>query len=396
MAKKPKRHPYADKAAFERLMLLIVTLLKFPGIGCPDSYATRSKGQHHNALQTLQKQLIEVAASLGISLPEGYPATPTLRKDLERLRDYSILERRMYRWGYYLGTGVMTKSELKAAFDALESQAKYQADPQIRQIYQSLCQRLRGFEFQPRQDFFYPIRQNLNRTVDWTDPYEMMRRGKNRDTLFHQLNVIETAIAEGQAIEISRAVDHYGNSRVGPEIIWPLQLVDYNIAWYLLYEKCHNHSFAIGRINRFKNHCKLLTLKGRGVASQKESLDKAHRLLNNGWGLNLGDLEEQQSELEGNCPLEPVKVRFYPPVSIFISEGELRHPKQKLSFSNKDSVTGKPKYIDYFIELPKRSLNEFSIWIQRYGDKAKVLSPPELVEKHQQIALNLFNLYDTD
>ncbi|MFW6359184.1 MAG: helix-turn-helix transcriptional regulator [Chroococcales cyanobacterium] len=396
MAKKPKPHPYADEAAFERLMLLIVTLLKFPGIGCPDLYATRSKGQHHNALETLQQQLIEVADSLGISLPEGYPATPTLRKDLERLRDYSILERRMYRWGYYLGTGVMTKSELKAAFDALESQAKYQGDPQIRQIYQALCQRLRGFEFERNQDFFYPIRQNLNRTVDWTDPYEMMRQGKYKDTLFHQLDTLETAIAEGQAIEIFRTADYYGGSRIGPEILWPLQLVYYNIAWYLLYEKCSDHCFAVGRINRFSNSCKVLTLKGRGVPSQKESLEKAYHLLNNGWGLHLGDREQQQLELEGKLPLERVKVRFSPPVSTFIAEGELRHPKQKLVFGPRDSDTGNPKYLDYLIELPKRSLNEFSIWIQRYGDKAKVLSPPALVEKHRQMALNLVNLYETD
>jgi hypothetical protein len=40
--------------------------------------------------------------ALGIELPDDYPATATIRKDLETLRDYGILDKRMYRWGYYL------------------------------------------------------------------------------------------------------------------------------------------------------------------------------------------------------------------------------------------------------------------------------------------------------
>ncbi len=52
----------------------------------------------------------------------------------------------MYRWGYYLGTGVMSQEELKVAVNALASQAKYQGDAQLRRIYETLSKRLRGLD----------------------------------------------------------------------------------------------------------------------------------------------------------------------------------------------------------------------------------------------------------
>ncbi|AFZ34064.1 hypothetical protein Sta7437_0455 [Stanieria cyanosphaera PCC 7437] len=416
MSQKTKINRYLNPQALERLLLLIATLLKYPGIGCRDeelqldgTYKDLKKPQvsaphrnHHNALQLVQTALRNLAQEIGINLPENYPAIPTIRKDLELLRDYQILEQRMYRWGYYLGTGVMDKYQLKAAFNALESQAIYQGDPQLRQIYYTLKLRLRGFEFEGEQDFFYPVRQHLNRAINHTDPEEMMSKGEYRHTLFHQINLLEQAIIQGQAIEISRSVDLYGNNKIGLMSVFPLQLIYYDIAWYLLYENAsdryaprqgRDRTLAIGRVNRFKNHLEILTPGGRGIAAQKQSLQNAHQLLNNGWGLNLGDGQQQQLELQGKLEFIEIKVRFFPPVSNFIEEGELRHPQQKIRKGKLDFTTGKPTYLDYLIKLPPRSLEEFSFWVNRYSDKAVVLSPPQLVAKHHQSALNLVRQY---
>ncbi|MCW6037843.1 WYL domain-containing protein [Spirulina subsalsa FACHB-351] len=237
-------------------MVLIVTLVRFPGVGCPQPLATRteSKGQH-NALAQLQTQMQAVAREQGYDWSKQYPSLGTLRKDLERLRDYGILEQRMYRWGYYLGTGVMTVRELQAALNSLESQGKYQGDPEIRRIYQSILQRLRGFPFptQGSKNQPYPVRQNINRAINYTDPDEMREKQQYRDTLFHCVPLLEEVIVGG---------------------------------------------------------------KGKGQ-----------------------------------------------------------------------------DYLDYRVVLPRRSLDEFSIWVQRYADKAQVLSPPVLVEKHQQMALRLLEHY---
>lgn len=116
----------------------------------------------------------------------------------------------------------------------------------------------------------------------------------------------------------------------------------------------------------------------------KKSLNNAYQLLQNGWGLNLGNLQQQQLELAGKLDLVAVKVRFFP-VSAFIAEGELRHPRQ--------IIEQKAKYLDYSIKLPPRSLDEFSFWVNRYLGNALVLSPPELIAKYRQAALSLVQRY---
>jgi hypothetical protein len=66
MAKKPILHPYADRLSFQRLMLLIATLVQHPGVGCCDTLAQSQPGMHHNALEAVQAQLRLVAQSLGV------------------------------------------------------------------------------------------------------------------------------------------------------------------------------------------------------------------------------------------------------------------------------------------------------------------------------------------
>ena len=67
----------------------------------------------------------------------------------------------------------------------------------------------------------------------------------------------------------------------------------------------------------------------------------------------------------------------------FILEGDRRHPRQKIKEGPRDSF-GKVLYVDYKIDLPDRSENEFSLWVNRYIDSAQVKRPPSLVEKHRQ------------
>jgi hypothetical protein len=385
MAKKPTPHPYSDRSSFERLMLLIATLVHYPGVGhIPEEERENHSG---DALQAVQEKVCELAANLGIELPPGYPATATLRKDLQCLRDYGILDRRIYRWGYYLGTGVMSREQLQVMMCALESQGKYQGNPQARQLHELLSRRLRGLESATPGQFLYPVRQHLNRAIMETDPLEMMKRGNNQNTLFHQQATVEQAIASAQAIELSRKCDPYGRGLVGPLRLWPLQLVYHDIAWYLIYEYCETGHLAIGRFDRFGDYCQLLT-QHRTLEHQSQSLKNAHRLLQNGWGLYLGDPEEQAAELAGTLTLELVKVRFFSPVMEFIREGDCRHPQQKIKLGPKNE-TGQIKYIDYIVPLPRRSFKEFMLWVYRYMNNAIVLSPPELVQQHRQAAQDL-------
>ncbi|GAA6620532.1 hypothetical protein NUACC26_063480 [Scytonema sp. NUACC26] len=266
MPKKIITHAYADLATFERLMVLIATFVRYPGVGSnlsTDSLNTPS-GEHHDALLEVSVRLQEVARDCGIDLPPY--SVHTLRKDLGILRRYNILDKRIYRWGYYLGTGAMSLSELKVALNALQSQAKYQQDPQVNRIYQALIKRLRGLDV--GGELVYPVRAQINRAIIYTEPEEMMANRKYRGTLFERLEQLETAIICGQAIEIYRSRNPYQSGVTKYLTIYPLQLIYSDIAWYLLHEDYHNGHLVVSRLDRFSEHFKLVDATGRGTTTQ--------------------------------------------------------------------------------------------------------------------------------
>lgn len=392
MPRPSQPHPYSDQKALERLLILIATLVHYPGVGCPDPYGLEDSPHHHNALAPVREKWQALAQELRIDHGPNYPAIATLRKDLTWLRQYGILDHRMYRWGYYLGTGVFNKRELQMALNSMQAIAMDQGDGRYRHTLEKLKKYLRGFDFGDT-DPDYPIRQNLNRPVNWTDPETMMAQGAYRHTLFHCLDTLETAIWRGQVIEISRTHTPYSGKNLGRQVVWPLQLIFYNVAWYLLYQDCRSHCLIVGRMNRFADHCQRQPQPGRGLAAQRAALQQAHQLLAQGWGLNLGTATAQTQELQGQLPLTRVKIRFFHPASKIILEGEQRHPRQSLRSSRQHRDDGMPVFVDFTLKLPPRSLPEFMIWVRKYGSDAIVLRPAHLAAEHRYQAQRLLERY---
>jgi predicted DNA-binding transcriptional regulator YafY len=386
MPRHPVTHPYSDHAAFERFMLLIAVLVQHPGIGGRNSKASADQ----DALESVQTQMKILAHELGLNQP--IYSIPTLRKDLATLRQYGILQGGRYDWGYYLGTGAFNRQELQLAIHALAAQANYQGDPRTKQVYQALAQRLKGLNLTTSGALFYPVRTQFNRAIVHTDPEEMAAKRQYRDTLFHCLETLETAIVQGLPVKIRQARNPYQNKSKSWEV-YPLQLLYHDIAWYLICEDFTSGHLSVSRVDRFKNYLQLLNSEGRGIESQWRSLQAAHQLLENGWGLFLGEPEEQRMERQGSLTLIDVKVRFFPPVTRFIAEGERRHPKQKIRLAVPDKGTGEAAYLDYMVKLPARSLDEFSLWINRFMSSAQVLAPTTLVEKHKAAAMYLIQRY---
>ncbi|WNZ23865.1 WYL domain-containing protein [Leptolyngbya sp. NK1-12] len=375
MAKPPDLHSYSDRASFERLLLLMAALVKQPGVGA---------GDKTERIAAVQQQMQTIAAELKISLP--WYAEPTLQKDLGVLRRYGILDRQIYRHGYYVGTGVMTSNELRLALNALASQAKYQGDAQARQAYQAIGERLQGQKFES-EAAFYPVRLQFNRPTTYTDPDEMMRKQAFRNTLFHQLEQVEVAILQGLPLEV------YAHKRGLYESIYPLQLLYHDVAWYLLCEEMTTGHLMTYRMDRLANYARPLAQVGRGIAAQQESLQAVHQLLKTGWGLFLGTPKEQKRERQGLQEFEQIRVRFYDETIPLILEAERRHPKQKLRVGKLDADTGLPLYVDYKISLPPRSLPEFGLWLNRYMGNVRVLAPTALLEQQQQGAKRLLERY---
>ena len=379
---------YSQPRALERLLLLIFTLVEHPGIGSPEASKDVSEG-HHDALKVLCDRLHEVAKSRNI---ECSCSTHTIRKDIGFLRQFGILSPRMYRWGYFLGTGIMTRSELHVALNALAAQANYQKDPQVRKLYESLAKRLKTID--PTGAFLYPVRTQFNQSIIHTDPIEMMSNGNYRQTLFHRLEQLEKSILKGEKIQLCHSRNPYNNRQTGYVWVYPLQMIHSNIAWYLLYENCTSNHLAITRLDRFSDHYQLAKSSARGLTAQRESLEKAHQLLKSGWGLFLGSPQEQQLELQGKLTLTEIKVRFFSPILHFILEGERRHRSQKIT---KGPVQeGTLRYVDYAVTLPPRSIDEFSRWVYGFMGKAKFIKPMQSALAHYNAANSIVNCYQSD
>lgn len=398
MAKKPTLHYYADELSFQRLMLLIATLIQFPGIGCPQK--RQGKNSHHDAKVAIREKMLLLAPSYKITLPRDSPSLATIASDLKALRKYGLLDKRMYRWGYYLGTGALNSQELSIAFNALASQAQHLGDPQIITCYENLQKRLRGLKLDSGEDFFYPVRAYLNRPIMYTDPQQMMAKGHFRHTLYNCLDTIETAITVGEKIKIRRNKTPYKHQKKGIKEVYPLQLVYHDIAWYLLLEEessFHSHQaiqhLAIVRLDRFEDYCEILDEPPRGTEKQRKSLKVAEKLWETGWGIFLGNPQQQYLERNGKLDLIEFKIRFFDEAVTFIQEGECRHPRQKFTLSKK-KLDGKYSYIDYCVKLPPRSLDEFSRWVLKHGSNAQAFAPKELVRQHRDEALKLLQRYE--
>ena len=384
MPKTTNLHPHSDRQAFDRLILLIATFIHHPGIGCPDRLGMNSQTAHES-LENVQAKVYELAQQYNIPLTKY--SIPTLRKDLVTLRKYGLLEKRIYRWGYFLGTGVMSFKDLQVALNALNSMAKYQRSPQAIRIYQELEKKLRGKQILESADYLYPVRSQIDRAIIYTDLDEMLDIKKNRYNLYHCLEQVESAIAIGQAITIYRYTDPY-SQKIGYLQVFPLQLIYRDIAWYLLYEYVENGHIEIERIDRFTDQIQFVN-QSRGTDLQKSSLNVAMNLFKKGWGLFLGEPSEQAREIAGTLEYVQIKIRFFAPVIAFIEEGEKRHISQVID------RRGKPEYIDYSISLPPRSLNEFCRWVHQFVHHAQVLEPKDLRDRFRFTAQRLAALYNT-
>jgi predicted DNA-binding transcriptional regulator YafY len=380
-------HPYQERTALNRLLLLIALFVRSPGIGYPDENDPTHKGEHHNALASVAAGLKQLSIDLDLEI-SAY-SVPTVRKDLEFLRKCGVIEERMYRWGYYLGTGVFSPLELPIALQAIKDIGERLGDPRIANLYQKLAKRLRGLELS--QEDFYPVRSQLNRGIVYTDPERMRERTVYRETLFERLSELETAIVTGRGIEIYYARAPYPTESSRHWQIYPLQLLYHDVAWYLICEEIDSGYLAAIRVDRLSSHLCQLPIPSRGKSAQLDRLKVVERLLKNGWGISLGSRAQQLQELNEGSSIE-VKVRFFEAVIPFIREGEKRHPRQQIKLGEK-TADGRLVFINYSVILPERSLDEFFRWVRRFGSQALVLAPERYVAEFRQEVLQLVSRY---
>jgi hypothetical protein len=391
-------HSYSDKSAFERLIGTIKLIVNQPFL--IDS--------GNGSLITLAKAL----SAAGVTR-DARSGLPMLRKDIQNiLKPYKILPEIPMRNGYFAGTGILSQQELIKVFEILQSQAKNLDDPLTLDFYNKFKERMLQVKFIDSEENIYPIRSISNHAI-------VDEKYIDESSLLKKLPYLESAILKGELLELSNFINcpkHPGDEN-SFFTVYPLQVVFHNLAWYLGYE-CVSDT-AAGLI-RFQRLDRLFIgrpqNKYRPRKEQEKSLDKLQKLLQCSAGIYLGNsLEDQKKFLSSNKEIRSqvcmtIELRFDDKTYNFIAEGTKRFAQIKMSLPNKSENKFKlPKSIfclpkakqdkqfpnRFQVVLPKWCLDEFDLlrWIIGFGASVKVVEPPELVEKINNLAKGIIKLY---
>ncbi|GAA6622224.1 AAA family ATPase [Scytonema sp. NUACC26] len=391
-------HPYSDLEPFKRLMGIIQFILHNPFL--PDTSG--------GSLSTLANALVQAGVIYGDGLA-------TLRKDIEKiLKPYKILPDFPMRNGYFSGTGILSKQELIKVFEMLQSQAKSLDDPILLDFYEEFRQRMIQTKLLNASENLYPVRSIAHHSI-------INNQYLHSDALANKQlqSQLEEAIASGQLLELNRFTD--GGRYAGDEksffLVYPLQIVFHNLAWYLGYECVGGKEPGLLRFERLDRLFLGRTQNQvRSRPEQEKSLQRLQTLLKAGAGLFLGySVADQrqflnQDKKKRSQVCVTVELWFNDAVYKFIMEGTKRFArikmycpessmKQKLPpsiFCFKDKTGDKLFPNRFQVILPKWSLNDFDLWrwIVGFGGNVKVIEPPELVNKVKEIGTGIVKAYD--
>jgi predicted DNA-binding transcriptional regulator YafY len=387
-------HPYSHFPAFQRLIQTLRLILHHPFL--PDS------GQ--GSLKTLVSKLQQY----GII---DHNALDSIRKDIEKvLKPYKILPDFAMRDGYFAGTSILSAMELTQVFQVLQSQAQSLNDPIALEIYQVFAQRMAQSKLLVNS--VYPVRAIANRNM--IDPKYLPP-----ESLAKNLDRVETAIFEGQLLELNRFVGSgkFPKDEGGFFLVYPLQIVFSNSAWYLGYEIVEGEYHGLFRFERLDRlFMGRLQSKTRSRQKQKKALELLQKLSLGSVGIHLGySVADQQKFLSPNQKersqvCSTIELWFDNQIFPFIAEGTKRFPAEQMKMSH--PVVGKksslPKSIfclepsedkgfphRFRLVLPKWYLQDvdFFRWVIGFGGSVKVVEPQEFIDKIRETAKAIVQIY---
>ncbi|MEG3862701.1 WYL domain-containing protein [Microcoleus sp. herbarium12] len=386
-------HAYSDLEPFTRLLKIIRFIIHHPFLP--------------NSENRSQKVLTEALNAKNITFGKRLD---TVQKDIEKiLKPYQILPEFALRHGYFTGTGILSQRELNQVFAILQSQAKSLEDPAALAVFEMFKERMKLSKLNFPDA--YPVRAIANHCIVDTDSISDHR------ALSNNLAQLEAAIISGELLELGRFVGggRFSGDADGFFLVWPLQIVFYNFAWYLGFECESKQDKGLLRFERLDRLFLGRTQgKKRDRQTQEQSLQKLNQLLAASAGIFLGKTASlQQQFLSSDKKVRSgaeitVELWFSDDKFRFVAEGTKRFPVMKMSppvrgkqpkgskslFSLQP--TGDAKFPHRFrVVLPKWSLNDvnFEQWIIGFNGSVKVVKPPELVEKIKNIGDRIVEVY---
>ncbi|NET45369.1 AAA family ATPase [Okeania sp. SIO2B3] len=391
-------HPYSDVAPFKRLITAIRLILNRPFLREND-----------------KKSLDVLAETLSQQPGMGGDCRDQFRKDVENiLKPFQILPDFPMRHGYFAGTGILSRYELKCLQDVLRAQVKSMEDPVALSIYRQFSQRMGYSKLETSQP--YPVRAIAHQSMIDLDLL-------SENVLSRKLEVVEDIIIKGKLVELGRlkGKGKFTGDAEGTFAAWLLQIVFFNNAWYLGFECEGGSSDGLLRFERLDRlYISQHLSKSRPQQQQLRNLQRLQKLLDASFGIFLGYSAADQSKFLSKKKLDKkqvivtIELWFDEEKFKFVCEKTKRFPSGKLQMSPPPKGSGFVKDEEYQkvfrlsgtqnrrfphkfrVELPCWCLKDvnFLSWVIGFGGHVKVVKPDELIDSVYEVGLGIVEVYE--
>jgi predicted kinase len=381
-------HGYSDRAAFVRLMETIRFLVHHPVI---------STG--YDGIR-IRDRLLEALRNQGI---EGYSAD-AIRRDIQLvLKPYKIMSDQNLRKGYFMGTAILSEDELLQLYQRFAGQTSALNDPIACTLIDKLQQRLQLLGKEVLDD--QPIQLVVNQPI--VNPKYLPLQSLAQP---EQSSCLEQAIRSRQIIQLHRifGTGRFPQDRESIVSVIPLQIVFYNIAWYLGYQRSDNLLFQFERLDRLSADFSEETIELKVWQRLHKQLEQ---LRSASYGLFLGLQARDQQDFLSSAKRSSVEVHlelwFDDAMFKFVSEGTQRFPKLAMSprqspmstLEKRDiftlSGTGDPQFPHRLVAtVPKWSIDgsiDLMTWLLGFGGQMLVVAPDRLRDRLFSKAREILN-----
>ncbi|MBE9033128.1 AAA family ATPase [filamentous cyanobacterium LEGE 11480] len=369
-------HRYSDHDAFTRLMLTIRFLAHHP---------IMVSGYQHKPLSA------RLADALRAEKVVGY-STASIRRDIQTVfKPYGIMSEHDLRQGYFVGTGILSREELLRVYQSLEGQAIQLSDPIALAAYETFEQRLKYLGLSSSNT--YPIRTLVDQPI--ADPKYLSPSSLAQP---EHAACLERAIRDGRIIRLYRI---HGTGRFPQDSesllpVLPLQIVFYNIGWYLGYQRLDNQLLQFERIDRLGAK---FTDQIQEQHLQRQAYKNLLKLQQASYGVFLGTDAKQQQDFLSDQPERRNKVEATLEIWLddvmfkFVSEGTMRFPNIRMS-PRRASMSDEEKRLIFNLEptqdavfphrlqavMPRWSIESVDLrtWISSFAGQIKVIAPQNL------------------
>lgn len=420
-------HRYTDWQPFERLLIICRTIIHYPFIGDrPQTQKQKDRAKRpikEGKPQSVPYQSIELEKALNrLGIIHG-KLRDQIRRDIEIIfKPYGLMPKKFpAKHGYYLGTAILSPSELQRLHEVLHSQKIYLQDPTAVELSEILEQRLQYGNI-PIDQETKPMWAIGNKNIVNTD--QLPEDSLYAETSLQKLN---DAIRQGKQYEFT----YFYNTAIWkdlqrkPFLAYPLQIVFFNIAWYLGFER-NDGLLSFERMDRlrFNNPNSFATRTPKDQKKAQDRLEKLHKATP---GIFLGnDPKEQQLYLNHETRKQveiTLEIWMNDHSFKFIQEGRQRFGAGQIKFSKRgDRPNQTEDDTKLFclkptgdIQFPHRlqlTLPQWSVgnlneqenidregdidlqkWILGFKNQVKVIAPPEFVNKIKAIATEMADIY---